>query len=149
MYFKETEYQIKDNRKDKKIRPVDWHEYDAWSMLHLNSHAHQYDGFEQRQRIFGRTPKILIGAVGNPNFSDSMHPDESPVAKTHRVLAKLRERDSKSGLRKGLTRKIKFCLKSSGLGPGKRRIPVIANSLFVPKLTIVKQVLNIKRDVSL
>ena len=42
--------------------------------LRLNSQAQQYGGFTPGQRVTGRTPKLPIGAVGNPNFADSMNP---------------------------------------------------------------------------
>ena len=34
-----------------------------------------------------------IGAAGNPFFCDFMHPADTPVAQTHQVRAKLRERE--------------------------------------------------------
>ena len=52
----------------------DWEEFSAMDSLHLNSQAHQYDGFTPGKRVFGRTPKLPIGAVGNPDFTDFANP---------------------------------------------------------------------------
>ena len=60
-------------------------------MLHLNSQVRKYDGFTPGHRVFGRTHKIPIGAVGNPNFCDFMDPADSPVDQTHQVLVEQRE----------------------------------------------------------
>ena len=54
--------------------------------LHLNSQVQQYDGFTPGQRVFGRAPKLPIGTVGNPNFSDFMKPVTPPTAKTLSLL---------------------------------------------------------------
>ena len=91
MYFKDISPQIKDNRKNKQMRPVDWKEYDAFSMLRLNSEVKQYDGFTPRHRVFGRTPKMPTGAVSNPGFCDFANPKGSPFTQTHQVLAKPKE----------------------------------------------------------
>ena len=51
----------------------------------------QYDGFTPGERVFGRTPKMHIGAADSPIFCDFTNPNDSPVTKTHQLLAKLRE----------------------------------------------------------
>ena len=50
--------------------------------LHLNSQVQQYDGFTSGQRVFGRTPKLPIGKVGNPNFADFVNPIFALAAKS-------------------------------------------------------------------
>ena len=59
--------------------------------MHFNSPAHQCDGFTPGRRVFGRTPKMPIGAAGNPFYNESMNPADSLVARARRVLAELRE----------------------------------------------------------
>ena len=78
IYFKEIIHQIKDNRKNMQIRPVDWKEYDASGMQHLNAQLQQYDGFAPGRRVFGRTPKMPIGAVGRPIFLRFYEPQGFP-----------------------------------------------------------------------
>ena len=50
--------------------------------LHLNSQVQQYDGFTPGQRVFGRKPKLPIGAAGNPNFTDFANPIVAQAAKS-------------------------------------------------------------------
>ena len=52
MYFKDISQQIKDKRKNRQIRPVDWKEYDDSSTLRLNPHVQKYDGFTPRRESF-------------------------------------------------------------------------------------------------
>ena len=78
MYFRYTTQQILDKRKNKKTKPVDLEEYASLSMLHLDSKVHRYDGFTPGQRVFGRAPKMPIGTVGNPNFSDFTNRNDCP-----------------------------------------------------------------------
>ena len=132
MYLKEILHRSNDNSKIKQIRPVDWQKYDALRMLHLNPQSRQYDGFTPRRRVFGRTPKLPTGAAGNPNSCDFTNPEDSPSKQTLRALAKLRER-IKIPFRKRFSRETQFNLKSSRSGHGKRRILLMANSLFLSK----------------
>ena len=78
-------------RKRKKTRPVDRQGYAAITMLQLNSQVQEYDGFTPVRRVSGRAPKMAIGSVDNPFFNDFTNPEDSPVAQTHQVLAKLRD----------------------------------------------------------
>ena len=43
------------------------------------------------RRVFGRYPKLPIGAVGTPNFRDVINQNDFQATQTHQVLAKLRE----------------------------------------------------------
>ena len=62
------------NRNPNISTPTQWREFSAMDVLRLNSKVQQYGGFTLGQRVFGRTPKLPIGTVGNPNFSDCMSP---------------------------------------------------------------------------
>ena len=53
-------------RKPKNLNNKEWGEFAARTMMRLNSQVQQYDGFTPGQRFLGRTPKLPIGAVGNP-----------------------------------------------------------------------------------
>ena len=53
-------------RKPKKLNNKEWKEFSAMTMMRLNSQVRQYDGFAPGQRVFGRAPKLPIGAIGNP-----------------------------------------------------------------------------------
>ena len=74
----------------KQIKSVDWRAYAALTMLNLNSHAQQYDGFTTDRRVFGRTPEMPTGTVPSPFYNDFRGPANSQVTQTHRVLAKMR-----------------------------------------------------------
>ena len=54
--------------------------------LHLNSQVQQYDGFTPGQRVFGRTPKLPIGAADNPNFTDFANPTTAPTAESLNLI---------------------------------------------------------------
>ena len=56
------------NRKSNCLSNKEWGEFSDMAALHLNSQVQQYDGFTPGQRLFGRTPKLPIGAAGSPNF---------------------------------------------------------------------------------
>ena len=56
------------NRKSNCLPNKEWVEFPDMASLHLNSQVQQYDGFTPGHRVFGRTPKLPIGAAGNPNF---------------------------------------------------------------------------------
>ena len=55
----------------------------------LNSQVRQYDGFTPGRRVFGRTPEVPIGAVGNPFFEYLMNPAAAPTAKTQNLISTL------------------------------------------------------------
>ena len=57
-------------------------------MLHLNAQSRQYDGFTPGHRVFGRTPEIPIGTVGNPFRLDFTKPGGPSATQTHQAVAK-------------------------------------------------------------
>ena len=59
--------------------------------MRLNSQVRQFGGFEQGKRVLGRTPKIPIGATGNPHFEDFTNPKDSRAAKTHELIGAIRK----------------------------------------------------------
>ena len=61
------------------------------TMMHLNSQVQQYDGFTPAQLVFGRTPKLPIGTIGNPFFEDFMNPAEAPTAETQNLIPAIYE----------------------------------------------------------
>ena len=66
----------------------------AMTMAHLNSQVQQFGGVTHVQRVFGATPKMPIGAVGNPHFGDFMNPKEAGETETHHfpgVIRKIRQ----------------------------------------------------------
>ena len=64
-----------------------WEAYPHMGTLHLDSKIQQYDCYTPRRWLFGGTPKIPIGAFGNPFKHDFMNPADSPASKTHgRIL---------------------------------------------------------------
>ena len=65
--------------------------FSAMTMMHLNSHVRQFGGFTPGQRVFGRAPKMPIGAVGNPHFDDFTNPVEASYAETHHLLGTSRQ----------------------------------------------------------
>ena len=73
----------------KQIKSVDWRAYAALTMLNLNSHAQQYDGFTTDRRVFGRTPEMPIGTVDNPSWVDFTNHTNHTVTQTHQALLKL------------------------------------------------------------
>ena len=70
------------NRKSNCLSNKQWREFSAMAALHLNSQVRQYDGFTPGQRVFGRTPKLPIGTVSNPNFTDFTNPIAAPTTKS-------------------------------------------------------------------
>ena len=56
------------NRKTNCLARKEWEESTSMKMMHLNSNVQQLDGFAPGKRVFGRTPKIPIGASGGPHF---------------------------------------------------------------------------------
>ena len=77
--------------RNEQIRPVDWLEYDALSMLHLNAQLQQFGCYTPGKRVYGRTPEMPIATVDNTFYNDFMNPKDSPFAQTHQAIAKLRE----------------------------------------------------------
>ena len=61
-------------------------EFSEIPMMHLDPQLQQLGGFALGRRVFGPSPKMPIGAVDNPHFSDAANPTESPTTKTHRLL---------------------------------------------------------------
>merc|ERR1712112_176904 len=74
------------NRKSNCLSHKEWKDFSAMTALHLNSQVQLYDGFTPGKRVFGRTPKLPIGTVGNPNFPDFMKPVTAPTTKTLSLL---------------------------------------------------------------
>ena len=60
--------------------------FSAMAMMRLNSQVRQFYGFAHGERVFGRPPKMPIGAVCNPHFLDFTSPIASPTAKSHHLL---------------------------------------------------------------
>ena len=58
-------------------------------ILHLDSQSRQYGGFPSWGRVFGRTPKLPIGAVSNPNFNDFMYQNEPQAVQTQNASVRL------------------------------------------------------------
>ena len=81
------------NRKPSSLRSKERKEFAATTTMRLNSHAQQFGGAAPGRRVFGTTPRMPIGAVGNPHFEDSMHPKEAPDAKTHHFLGEVQKYD--------------------------------------------------------
>ena len=63
----------------------------AMKTMRLNSQVQQFGGFAPGQRVFGRTPKKPIAAVGNPHFDDFANPKEARAEETHHSLGAMRE----------------------------------------------------------
>ena len=76
-------------RKPKNLRNKEWEEFDAMATMRLNSQVQQYGGFTPWERVFGRAPKLPIGAVGNPFFEDFMNSSDAPTTKTHNLISAL------------------------------------------------------------
>ena len=53
-------------RETKKLSNKEWKEFAPMTMMRLNSQVQQYDGLTPGESVFGGTPKLPIGAVGNP-----------------------------------------------------------------------------------
>ena len=78
------------NKKPSSSRRKEWKEFAEMEMMHLNSQVREFGGFAQGQRVFGRTPEMPTGAIGNPHFEDFTHPTESPTTKTHQLTDAIR-----------------------------------------------------------
>ena len=81
-YFRGIIERIIRNRKSNCLASKEWGEFSAMTAMRLNSQVRQFDGFTPGQRVFGRTPKLPIGAVRNPNFAEFMNPAAAPTAKS-------------------------------------------------------------------
>ena len=51
--------------------------------MRLNSQAQQFDGLTPGHIVFGVTPIMPIGTVGDPHFEDFMNPKGAETTKTH------------------------------------------------------------------
>lgn len=56
--------------------------YHSMRTLHLNSQVQRYDGLTPGQRVFGRSPRMPSGAVGDPNFADFTNHVMAPETQT-------------------------------------------------------------------
>ena len=79
------------NKKPNSPSRKEWGEFSAMTMMRLNAQVRQFGGFAPGQRVFGRTPKIPIGAIGNPHFEDFTNPEDSPTTQTHQLIDVLRK----------------------------------------------------------
>ena len=79
------------NRKPSSLVRREWGEFAAMTTMRLNSQVRQFGGFAPGRRVFGRTPKMPIGAAGNPHFDDFMNQKEAPAAKTHHLLGAIQK----------------------------------------------------------
>ena len=82
MYFRDITQRIKDGRQEKKVDNREWGDYASMCMMHLNSQVQPYGGFTNGQRVFGRGPKLSIGAVDNPHFKGAIYQNGSPFIQT-------------------------------------------------------------------
>ena len=57
----------------------------------LKSQVRQFAGFAPGKRVFGRTPKIHIGEIGNPHFDDFANPKDAPTSKTQGLIGVIRK----------------------------------------------------------
>ena len=63
----------------------------AMTMMHLNQQVRQFGGFSPCRRVSGRTPKMPICAVSNPNFDDFTNPVAEHTDKTHHLSGAIRQ----------------------------------------------------------
>ena len=91
---------------------------------------------------FGRTPEMPIGTVGSPNFRDFANPNDSPATQTRQVVAKLRERDPESLVRKRSPKEVRFNIKSSGSRRAKRIIIFYAKLFIDTKMAKLRRIPN-------
>jgi len=73
--------------------------------MHLNSQLQQSGGFTPVQRVFGRTPELPIGAIGNPFFGYFMNQAEAHTAETRNLISaiyEIRHASSKADFRNKL-----------------------------------------------
>ena len=61
----------------------EWGDFATIATFHLNSQVRKFGGFTPGPIVFGRTPKLPIGAVGAPHFSGATNPADSKVTTTH------------------------------------------------------------------
>ena len=125
---------------DKQIRPVDWEVYSALITLRVNSQVPKYDGFTPRRRVFGRTPKMPLGAAGNPIFCDFTNQDRPPSDTDASCACEA------DGIEKSLFRNrrpAKF-VKSTGSGNGEAKTSFYGE-LYI-SITIRKEVKMILND---
>ena len=70
------------------METVDWKDYAAMRTIRLDSKL-QYGDFTPGHRVFGRAPKLPIGAVAGPHFRDFTNTNDAPVTQPHALLVKL------------------------------------------------------------
>ena len=74
------------NKKPNSSSREEWGEFSVMTPIHLNSQVRQFSGFAPGKRVFGRTPKMPIGANGNPHFGDFTNPGDSPTSETQWLI---------------------------------------------------------------
>ena len=79
------------NKKPKNLSNKEWEEFAAMATMRLNSQVRQFGGFKQGRRVFGRPPKMPIGAIDNPCLGDFTNPSDAPATKVHRLLSAIRK----------------------------------------------------------
>ena len=79
------------NRKPNSLSSKEWEGFAEMATMRLNSQVRQFGGFKPGQRVFGRTPKIPIGATGNPHFEDFTNPEDARTDKTHELIGAIRK----------------------------------------------------------
>lgn len=81
MYFRGITHNIKDGGGEEKVGNMDWLGYESMRTMHLNPHAPQNGGFTTGQIIFGRSPKLQIGTVDNPDIKDFIYKNDTLLYK--------------------------------------------------------------------
>ena len=74
------------NKKPNSLSRKEGKEFAAMTTMRLNSQVRQFGGFAPGKRVFGRTPRMPIGTIGNPYFEDFTNPKEAHTAKTHGLI---------------------------------------------------------------
>ena len=131
MYFKDITIQIKDQRKNKRITPLEWQEYAALSTLRLNPKRNSTMALRQ-DKEFGRTPKMPLGEVGAPDFRDFTNQYDLPSTLKHQVHANLGEIQSAS-LESDSQGKFNVSLNRRAQDLGSEEFPHMANCIPVSK----------------
>ena len=65
--------------------------FPATPMKHLNSRVRQHGGTTHEKRACVRAPKMPIGAVYNPYFTDFTNTKETPTTETNHLLGIIRQ----------------------------------------------------------
>ena len=69
----------------------EWAGFLAMTMMHLNSLLQKIGDVAPGKRVFGRDPKMPIGPVCNPHFSDFANPKGRKTTKTHHLPGVIRQ----------------------------------------------------------